>query len=173
MAKTKKRPVKKSGAKAAAKKKPTTKARVSAKKAKSAPRKPTPAKVARPTAAPARNPLRELAQRIVDLTIKHDDEGCLALYAPTIESTEPGQAPMVGIEALRQKFAGWHAMAPQATWRARTVCVEGNTIVVEWEGDVTFATGKQAVMNEVAVHEIDNGKIVRERFYYDRSAIQP
>jgi ketosteroid isomerase-like protein len=176
MAKAKKRTAKKTRSVARGKAKPTKKTSAAAKAAKPARRKPATATAVRPTrppAAPARNPVRELAQRIVDLSIKHDDEGCLAFYAPNVESIEPGQAPMVGIEAIRQKFAGWHAMVPQATWRARTVCVEGNTIVVEWTGDVTFATGKQATMNEVAVHEIEDGKIVRERFYYDRAALQP
>jgi ketosteroid isomerase-like protein len=176
MAKAKKRTAKKTRAAARGKARPTKKTSAAAKAVKPARRKPATTTAARPTrapSAPVRNPVRELAQRIVDLTIKHDDEGCLALYAPNVESIEPGQAPMVGIEAIKQKFAGWHAMAPQATWRARTVCVEGNTIVVEWIGDVTFATGKQATLNEVAVHEIADGKIVRERFYYDRGAIQP
>ena len=176
MAKAKKRSAKKTRASARGKAKVTRKTSAAAKRAKPARRKPATAKAASPTrapAAPARNPMRELAQRIVDLTIRHDDEGCFALYAPNVESIEPGQTPMVGIEAIKQKFAGWHAMAPQATWRARTVCVEGNTIVIEWSGDVTFATGKQATLNEVAIHEVQDGKIVRERFYYDRSAIQP
>lgn len=173
MAKAKKRPAKKARAAARVKKKVTKSPR---KAAKPALRKPVVAKATRPQrapAAPARNPVRELAQRIVDLTLKHDDDGCLALYAANVESIEPGQPVFVGVEALRKKFAGWRATAPQSTWQARTVGVDGNTIVVEWEGNVTFATGKQATMHEVAIHEVENGKIVRERFYYDRSAMQP
>jgi ketosteroid isomerase-like protein len=176
MAQAKKRTVKKARAQARGKKKATKKSRVAARAKKPARRKPAIRKAASPSrapAAPARNPLRELAQRIVDLTVNHDDDGAFQLYAANVESSEPGQAPSVGIEAIRQKFAGWHAMAPQATWRARSVGVEGNTIIIEWVGDVTFATGKRATLNEVAIHEIENGKIVRERFYYDRSAIQP
>ncbi|HVO22111.1 MAG TPA: nuclear transport factor 2 family protein [Candidatus Margulisiibacteriota bacterium] len=175
MAKVKKRAAKKTGA-TRGKAKQSKKLRAVAPAAEPARRQPATAKAARPTRAPAappRNSARALAQRIVDLTVTHDDEGCFALYAPNVESIEPGQAPMVGIEAIKQKFAGWRAMAPQSTWRARTICVEGNTIVIEWTGDVTFATGKQATLNEVAVHEVEGGKIVRERFYYDRMAIQP
>ena len=176
MAKVKKGPIKKARAAARGKKQPAKKPRASAKAVTPARRKPATAQAARPTrvpAAPARNPVRELAQRIVDLTVNHDDESSFALYAANVQSIEPGQPPMVGIEAIKQKFAGWHAMAPQSTWRARSVTVDGNTIVIEWEGDVTFATGKQATLNEVAIHEVENGKIVRERFYYDRAAIQP
>jgi len=171
----KKRVTKKTSA-PARRKKPTAKT-VRAKAAKPARSKTAARAVTRPqaarVAAPAINPVRQLAQRIVDLTIKHDDEGSFALYASDVQSVEPGQPAMVGIEAIKQKFAGWHAMAPQATWRARSVMVDGNTIAIEWEADVTFATGKQAVLNEVAIHEVENGKIVRERFYYDRAAIQP
>jgi hypothetical protein len=28
-------------------------------------------------------------------------------------------------------------------------------------------------MREVAIHEVQNGKIIRERFYYDRTPFQP
>lgn len=176
MAKAKKRPAKKTRAVARVQKKGAKRPKKKAPAAKSVRRKAAAPKAARPKRAattPVRNPVRELAQRIVHLTINHDDEGSFALYASNVESIEPGQPPMVGLEAIKQKFAGWHAMAPHSTWRARNVCVEGNTIVIEWEGDVTFATGKQATLSEVAIHEIENGKIVRERFYYDRSALQP
>jgi ketosteroid isomerase-like protein len=176
MAKAKKPRARKTRAVARVKAKPAKKPRAVARRAKPARRKPATAKAVGPTraaAAPPRNPVRELAQRIVDLTVKHDDAGSFALYAPNVESIEQGQPPTVGIEAIRQKFAGWRAMAPESTWRARTVCVDGNTIVIEWTGDVTFASGKQATLNEVAIHEVAGGKIMRERFYYDRTALQP
>jgi len=174
MAKGKKRPAKTRAAARVQKKgaKPPKKTAV----AKPARRRAAVAKAARPkrtATAAVRNPVRELAQRIVDLTISQDDEGAFALYASDVESTEPGQAPTVGLEAIKQKFAGWRTMAPHSTWRARKICVDGRTIMIEWEADVTFATGRQATMSEVAIHEIENGKIARERFYYDRSVLQP
>lgn len=125
-------------------------------------------------AAPAPNPVRALAQRIVDLTIAHDDEGSFKVYADNIVSTEMGMPPSMGIEAIKQKFAGWRAMVSDSTWEARNVWVDGNTIVIEWIGHVTFAaTGKEADMHEIAIHEVANGKIARERFYYDRTTLQP
>ena len=110
---------------------------------------------------------------MVDLTVKHDDEGCLALYAPNVESIEAGQAPTVGIEAIKQKFVMWRGMVSDAAFTPRTVVVDGHTIVIEWEGRVTLAaSGRLVDLNEVAVHEIANGKIVKERFYYDPSVLQ-
>ncbi len=172
----KKPPTKKTRPAARAKKKPAKRPRPAAKAAKPARRKATVPKPARPRtapAAPAPNPVRALAQRIVDLTVRHDDVSSFVLYADTVESIEPGQPPFVGIEAIKQKFAGWRAMTTESTWQARNVLVDGNTIAIEWEGHVKFATGKEADLKEVAIHEVENGKIVRERFYYDRSALQP
>ena len=37
-----------------------------------------------------------VAKRIVDVSLGHDDEAILALYAPDIESSEAGQPPAVG-----------------------------------------------------------------------------
>lgn len=173
----KKRPAKKIGP-AARSKSTRTKAapRVRAKMAKPTSHERTVTRAAPPKhAAPAaaRNPLRELAQRIIDLTVKGDDEASFALYADNVESIEPGMPPAIGMDAIKQKFAMWRGMVSDSTWEARNVWVEGNTIAIEWAGRVTFAaTGKQADFNEVAIHEIDGGKIVRERFYYDRGVLQ-
>jgi ketosteroid isomerase-like protein len=114
--------------------------------------------------------LRALARRIVDVTLSNDDEAAFALYASDVESIEPGQPPMRGVDAIRQKFAGWHSMTSAARFEPRRVCVDGDTIVIEWVGDVTLAaTGKQVRLHEVALHEIRDGKISREIFFYDPS----
>lgn len=118
--------------------------------------------------------IRALAQRIVDVTIANDDEGMFALYSPDIESVEADNPPMVGVDALRQKFASWRQMVSDAAFVPRSIAADGDTIVIEWQGKVTLAaSGRMAEMNEVAVHQIRNGKIVKERFYYDPSKLQP
>ena len=123
--------------------------------------------------APRPDPVRELAKRIIDVTLANDDDATLALYADTVESVERGAPTMTGIEALKQKFAMWRGMTSSAQFRVRKVTVDGNTIMIEWEGDVTLSpSGKQVLLEEVAVHEIENGKIARERFYYDPSVMQ-
>jgi len=121
----------------------------------------------------AERALQDLAKRIVDLTVRNDDEGCMALYASNVESSEAGQPPTFGVEAIREKYKGWRTMTTTSEFRPRTVLAACNTIVIEWEGHVTLAaSGKLAELNEVAIHEIENGKIVRERFYYNPAALQ-
>ena len=118
--------------------------------------------------SPAADGVRALARRIVETTLSNDDEGAFALYADNVESIEPGQPPMRGIDAIRQKFAGWRTMVSSAHFDPRRVCVDGKTIVIEWVGDCTLAaTGKQVRLHEVAIHEVRDGKIKRELFFYD------
>jgi ketosteroid isomerase-like protein len=129
------------------------------------------ARPARKTAGGA-NATRALARKIVDLTLSGDDEAVLGLYAADVESSEAGQPPAVGIDALRAKFAGWRAMTSDTAFEPRRVCVDGNVIVVEWVGRVTLAaSGRQVEMREVAVHEIRDGKIAREAFYYNPAVL--
>jgi len=117
--------------------------------------------------------LRELAQRIVDVTIANDDNATLALYSDSIESTEANNPPSVGIDAIKEKFKMWRGMVTDAVFTPVSVVADGRTIAIEWQGRVTLAaSGRVAEMNEVAVHEIANGKIVKERFYYDPSVLQ-
>ena len=138
--------------------------------AKAANRRAPARRAAPPVAVP--NPVRELAKRIVAVTLANDDDATFALYDESIESTEMGMPPVKGIDGLRQKYAQWRAMASDSTWKARNVWVDGNSIVIEWAGRATI-NGKSIDLKEIAVHEIRNGKIVRERFYYDTTPFQP
>jgi ketosteroid isomerase-like protein len=117
--------------------------------------------------------MRALAQRIVDLTIANDEAGMLALYDANVESKEASSPAAVGIEAIKSKFKMWQSMVTDAAFTPVTVVADGNAIVIEWAGRVTLAaSGRLAEMDEVAVHEIRNGKIVKERFYYDPAVLQ-
>lgn len=146
----------------------------SAAKEAGAKKKASPEKGAKKPAAAKKNPLRALAQRIIDITTANQEEGLYDLYADHVESIEMNMPPMVGLEALRTKLEGWNNMVSEPEFVATNVWVDGNTIVIEWIGNVTLtATGKQAQLREIAIHEIEDGKIVRERYYYDPTALQP
>lgn len=153
----------------------TAKARTAKPARRAVARKPRPgakAPAERGTSVAASDATRALARRIIELTTANDDEATFALYAADIESVEMGQPPMHGIQAIRDKFAGWRKMVSDARFEPRRVCVDGNTIVIEWVGQMTLAdSGKQAEMHEVAIHEILDGKIVREAFFYNPAAL--
>lgn len=117
--------------------------------------------------------MRALADRIVDLTTSDHGDAIFSIYADDVESVEMNQPPTVGLDAIRAKLEGWNNMVSNPKFTAKNIWVDGDTIVIEWVGDVTLnANGKQATLREIAVHEIKDGKIQRERFYYDPKVLQ-
>jgi ketosteroid isomerase-like protein len=164
----------KKGARKAARTKPAprTVAPKPAKRATAAKRRGGPPKKAARRTNNSNAAMRALARHIVDVSLGNDDEAILALYADDVRSSEAGRPAETGKDALRAKFAGWRSMTTDTAFEPRRVVVDGNVIVIEWVGRVTLAaSGRQAEMHEVAVHEIRNGKIVREAFFYDPAAL--
>ena len=125
-----------------------------------------------PKGAPSLADLRRIARSIVTATSVADDKRMLSLYADSIESEEAGQLPTYGIEAIKQKNEQWAKMVSDARWHARNLWAAGQTIIIEWEAQLTLRPGnRKALFREIAVHEVRGGKIVRERYYYDPSIL--
>ncbi|HEY8518247.1 MAG TPA: nuclear transport factor 2 family protein [Candidatus Binatia bacterium] len=125
------------------------------------------AAAAGPKGAPTLADLRRIARSIVTATSVADEKRMLSLYADSVESEEAGQMPTYGIEAIKQKNEQWKKMVSDARWHARNLWCDGQTVIIEWEAQLTLRGGRKTLFREVAIHEIRNGKIVRERYYYD------
>jgi ketosteroid isomerase-like protein len=160
------------------KKKKAAKGKAKAKNAKRAPAK----KVARKKAAPKKKAakradpgaaLAALARKIVSVTSQHGD--FLALYSPDVVSEEAAGAPVHGFDGLNQKLEGWNQMQEGTTWSARSVATDARsgTIIIEWDCQVKLRGGPTVPLKEVAVHQVKNGKIVAERYYYNPAALSP
>jgi ketosteroid isomerase-like protein len=142
--------------------------KTAAKTKKTRPRAVAPA----PKGAPTLADLRRIARSIVTATSVSDEKRMLSLYADSVESEEAGQLPTYGIEAIKQKNEQWHKMVSDAKWHARNLWADGQTVIIEWEAQLTLRPGnRKALLREIAVHEVRSGKIVRERFYYDPSIL--
>ncbi|MEY4949710.1 MAG: SnoaL-like polyketide cyclase [Pseudomonadota bacterium] len=129
--------------------------------------------VAAPKGAATLAELRRVARAIVTSTSVHDEKRMLALYADSIESQEASQLPIYGIEAVKLKSEQWRKMVSDSRWHARNMWCDGQTVVIEWEAQLTLRPGSRKVLlREIAVHEVREGKIVRERFYYDPSLLR-
>lgn len=124
-----------------------------------------------PKGAPTLADLRRIARSIVTATSVSDEKRMLSLYADSVESEEAGQMPTYGIEAIKQKTEQWNKMVTDSKWHARNLWADGQTVIIEWEAQLTLRGGRKALFRELAVHEIRNGKIVRERYYYDPSIL--
>jgi ketosteroid isomerase-like protein len=125
-----------------------------------------------PKGAPSLADLRRIARSIVTATSVADEKRMVSLYADSVESEEAGQLPTYGIEAIKQKNEQWSKMVSDARWHARNLWADGQTIIIEWEAQLTLRPGGRKVLfREIAVHEVRGGKIVRERYYYDPSIL--
>jgi ketosteroid isomerase-like protein len=117
--------------------------------------------------------LLDLARRIVRAT---QDPGLLEfadLYAPDAVSHEASGAIARGLAELEEKLARWESMQEYAEWKPRKVLADGDTICIEWDATVRMRDGRVVPFAEVAVHEVRDGKIVSERFYYNPLALAP
>ena len=95
------------------------------------------------------------------------------LYHADASSTEGNGQTVTGYAGLEQKRKGWEQMTARMVSRARNVWIGGNTICIEWDSTVTMRDGRTVALRETAVHEIKNGKIQSERYYYNPAALAP
>ena len=94
------------------------------------------------------------------------------LYADEIVSQEmpnwPGQTITEGIKAVVEKNENWMANVEEFhSSQVSDPIVAGNHFSVRMEFDVTFKDQGRQQMEEVAVFEVKDGKIVREQFFYE------
>ena len=187
---------KKTSRKAARRKSPTRKKGVGRKatRKKTARRKSTPKKASRRKGArkkvvrkkSSRKPARRraaarrvsaaetLARKIVSATTGDASQFPLReLYAEDCTSTEAGGVTVRGYAGLEGKLRQWEAMQEQTHWKPRNVLINDDTICIEWDADVKLRDGRVVQLRETAVHDVKDGKIVAERYYYDPGALAP
>ncbi len=117
--------------------------------------------------------LAAVAAKIIDATLDESLFVIPELYTADCVSEEPGGGVVQGHAGIAQKLAGWNQMQQGTKWRPRNIAWGKNLVVIEWDCEVTLRDGRVAKLEEVAVHEIEGGKIQRERFYYNPAALAP
>ena len=133
-------------------------------------RKPTPRKAGKRAAAGS---LEALARKFIQATQRPDTFVIAEIYTPdcvSIEAVGNVDRGHAGIEAKQKR---WEAMQTGGKWTPRNVFTGTNVICIEWDAEVTLRDGRVVKMPEVAVHEIEGGKIARERFYYNPLVLAP
>jgi len=95
------------------------------------------------------------------------------LYDPGIVSHEMMGSPemaqdIVGIADVKRKNEWWMNNHEVHRSTVSDPVVAGNHFCVKFEFDVTHKpSGQRMTLQELAVYEVKDGKIVDERFYYD------
>jgi ketosteroid isomerase-like protein len=90
-------------------------------------------------------------------------------YADDVVMQENSEEPRKGKAENRK--AEEQFMASVEAFHGASVkasAVNGDVTFSEWEMDITFKGGSRVTMSQVAVRKWKNGKIVHERFFYNK-----
>ena len=93
------------------------------------------------------------------------------LFSDDAESIEPpgsqGLPSVKGLEAIKKKAKDWESMIQEVHggWTSKPV-VAGNHIAIAMGVDATMKDGNRMKMDEIAVYEVKDGRIVKEKFFY-------
>lgn len=115
----------------------------------------------------------EIGKTLVTLCNQgRNQEAIDRLYAANVESVEPIAMPGMGqtqkgIEAIKRKNQWWAENHEVHGGVGEGPFPHGDRFIVRFKYDVTPKhTGKRMSMEEVGLYTVQNGKIVREEFFY-------
>lgn len=114
----------------------------------------------------------ELDKKVNDMVLTGKAmEAFEELYAEDVVMQENNDPPCVGKAANRKReqdffssVEAWHGGNLDAS------AVQGDVSFSEWTMDVTLKGVGRVKMNQVAVRHWKNGKVAREKFYYNKGA---
>ncbi len=93
------------------------------------------------------------------------------LFSPDCKSIEPPNAPglhsVEGLDNIKKKGEMWNAMVEEmhGGYTSKPL-VAGNHIAFAMGMDATMKGAGRMKMDEIAVYEVQNGKIVKEQFFF-------
>lgn len=113
----------------------------------------------------------EVANRLVELCRQGQFETAVKeLYSENIVSIEPDGAPVkeiVGLEGVIQKGQNFNEMVEEFHGiEVSDPVVADSFFSCSMKMDVTFKGAPRSSMEEVCLYKVDNGKIVREEFFF-------
>jgi ketosteroid isomerase-like protein len=117
--------------------------------------------------------LEALAKKFVQVTQNPEAFVVAELYTPDCVSIEASGATHRGHAGIEAKLVQWEAMQNGVKWSARNVLFGPNVICIEWDAEVSLKDGRVVPMPEIAIHEIEDGRIARERYYYNPLVLAP
>ena len=115
---------------------------------------------------------QEIANRLHELFNENKwMEAQQELFSEDAESVEPDHSPglksVKGMDKIRQKGEQFQSMVEEmhGGWVGEPI-VAGNFIAIGMGMDVTYKGMGRQKMDEIALYEVRDGKIVKEQFFY-------
>ncbi|HVO96880.1 MAG TPA: nuclear transport factor 2 family protein [Bryobacteraceae bacterium] len=96
-------------------------------------------------------------------------EGFEKYYADDVVMQENSDAPFVGKDLNRKREIEFFSSIGEFHGaKVEAAAVNGDASFGQWWMDVTFKNGPRVQLNQVAVRKWKDGKIVHERFFYNK-----
>jgi len=115
----------------------------------------------------------EIAKKYVELCNAQQHETIWeTLFSPEIVSVEAAAVPgfpveAKGLKAIAEKSRAWNDNHEIHSAKVTGPWPNGNRFVVRFDYDVTNKpSGRRIQLDEAALFTVENGKIVREEFFY-------
>lgn len=114
--------------------------------------------------------IAELNQKLDDAVLAGKAlEAFDELYDEIVVMQENSDEPFVGKALNRQREIDFFSSVAEIHSAAvLSSAVNGDVSFAEWTMDITFKNGYRATLNQVAVRRWKDGKIIHERFYYNK-----
>lgn len=117
---------------------------------------------------------QEIAEKLVSYCRTGEFEKCYQeLYSPECVSIEPKGAMVEvanGMEEIAKKGENWNSMVAEMHGaRVGDPIVAGSHFSLSMWNDITFNDGNRMEMDEICVYEVQDGKIVKEQFFYNQN----
>ena len=113
----------------------------------------------------------EVANNLVNWFNNNDEARCYEeLYSPNIVSIEPTKEMAVanGMEEVAKKGEWWEENFEVHSTKASGPIVADNWFSVRFDMDTTHKpSGQRSQTAEIGVFQVQDGKIVKEQFFYD------
>ena len=94
-------------------------------------------------------------------------------YAIDVQMQENQNAPTQGFEANLEREKQFVASIAQIhECRAVETMIDGNKAVIHWILDFTSTSGEHVRLDQLALQDWHDGKIVNERFVYDTAGVK-
>jgi hypothetical protein len=116
---------------------------------------------------------QEVADKLVKLCSQGKFDEAMELYSPDIVSMEAGAPPgqsreSKGLAAVKGKAEWWTANHEVHSSLVEGPLLAGSRFAVTFKMDITFKPqSRRFQMEEIAIYQVADGKIVHEEFFYN------
>ena len=92
-------------------------------------------------------------------------------YDDNVSMQDNLNLPVVGKDANRERERAFFGGITVHGNRALSVAIDGDQVVIHWLFEFTGGDGKRYRLDQLSHQDWRDGRIVRERFYYDSARI--